>query len=450
MGVISKIILIGKGNYDASEKYELLDYVRYANCSWVAKEPVTGIAPPSDPTETSDKWSLLCRDGEYLGQYPTWNNIEEKPFDTLGDEFVVVNGELSVDFPSNAWEDIADKPFTEISSSFTNDDDVLDVKVDGTTIYKLSDGTLVANASSMGFDIHSLQEETELSNNDEFPFYDASVGGTRKTLWSNIITKLNGIFSKIYSDDTSVVGNTVIKDSINTLNSNNAQNQIAGALAVKDIYQSIAPIPQNAPNYSVSKRYALGDLVKYNNQVYYCITAITTPEAWNPSKWKLWNDNILIRLGVDADGNYGYYKVGADSVTPFKIGELKRETLGTVKGSKTFDIKSLYPDIDLSTISVSNFCIVKTKNGSNSNTNYRTFVPKRLADINVSSTTGINSYVPSLSYSNGVLTATSSYVSASGSASCSGSGTEGTPYSTSSNIGTTYDECTVYFYHVDR
>lgn len=29
-----------------------------------------------------------------------------------------------------------------------------------------------------------------------------------------------------------------------------------------------------------------------------------------------------IRFGIDANGNYGYYKVGADTVTPFKTGEL--------------------------------------------------------------------------------------------------------------------------------
>ena len=28
-----------------------------------------------------------------------------------------------------------------------------------------------------------------------------------------------------------------------------------------------------------------------------------------------------IRFGIDADGNYGYYKVGADTVTPFKTGD---------------------------------------------------------------------------------------------------------------------------------
>lgn len=28
-----------------------------------------------------------------------------------------------------------------------------------------------------------------------------------------------------------------------------------------------------------------------------------------------------IKFGVDDDGNYGYYKAGADSVTPFKTGD---------------------------------------------------------------------------------------------------------------------------------
>ena len=45
------------------------------------------------------------------------------------------------------------------------------------------------------------------------------------------------------------------------------------------------------------------------------------PGTMNASKgYKLANNTGLIRFGIDADGNYGYYKDGADSVTPLKTG----------------------------------------------------------------------------------------------------------------------------------
>ena len=49
-----------------------------------------------------------------------------------------------------------------------------------------------------------------------------------------------------------------------------------------------------------------------------------------------------IRFGVDAEGNYGYKKVGADTVTPFKSGDSNVYFLG--KGT-TFNIKELFPEI---------------------------------------------------------------------------------------------------------
>lgn len=39
--------------------------------------------------------------------------------------------------------------------------------------------------------------------------------------------------------------------------------------------------------YSSSSTYSVGDLCIYNNKTYVCISAITTPEAWNGNHWKL-------------------------------------------------------------------------------------------------------------------------------------------------------------------
>lgn len=47
--------------------------------------------------------------------------------------------------------------------------------------------------------------------------------------------------------------------------------------------------------------------------------------------WWSWrkkvDENVPFKFGVDADGNYGYYKAGADTLTPFKANDvIARET----------------------------------------------------------------------------------------------------------------------------
>ena len=48
-----------------------------------------------------------------------------------------------------------------------------------------------------------------------------------------------------------------------------------------------------APAYDSTSTYAVGDLVTYQGVVYECTTAITTPEAFNPSKWEVFNLEAL-------------------------------------------------------------------------------------------------------------------------------------------------------------
>lgn len=52
---------------------------------------------------------------------------------------------------------------------------------------------------------------------------------------------------------------------------------------VRSIYQTAEEEPEE---YSSSKTYAVGDLCKHDNSNWKCITAITTPEAWNSAKWQ--------------------------------------------------------------------------------------------------------------------------------------------------------------------
>ena len=45
MANAGRILIIPKGNYDASVTYEMLDLVSYNGVSWIAKKTVVGIAP---------------------------------------------------------------------------------------------------------------------------------------------------------------------------------------------------------------------------------------------------------------------------------------------------------------------------------------------------------------------------------------------------------------------
>lgn len=63
------------------------------------------------------------------------------------------------------------------------------------------------------------------------------------------------------------------------------------------------------------------------------------------------------RFGVDSNGNYGYYKVGADTVTPFKTVSKKIGTITCGLSEKTLDCSNLS---DKDKITVDNFYLIPT------------------------------------------------------------------------------------------
>lgn len=550
MGKLQKIVLKSKGDFNVSNTYYELDYVRYSSCTWVAKRTVTGVYPPTDPTATSNDWALLSMDGTYAGQqYPSWNNITTKPYETLGSDFDVSNGELSVIFPDNTWsatenkpfktlnednfevnndelsvkypdntwsatdnkpfETLNDdnfevdadgeltvkhpdntwtntdgkpfstlnednfvvegdelsvlypentwaatnnKPFNTVGKSFSTAGNELNINVDGRTIFKDSNGTLYADAGTMSFNIDGLAEENGVADDDCFPFFDASTVKQRKTKWSNIKTLLASIFSKITKSDGTLIANTKVFDDISGISSNTEANNVAGALAVKDIYLNSAPKPTSAPVHDSAKAYSKGDVVSYGNVVYYANRSIAKNTAWNAAYWTVWSTNMPIKFGVDADGNYGYYKAGADSVTPFKKGgTLVRETLGSISTTTTFKIKELFPDLNFDNITADNFCAFQTAAASAASSSAATgsFNVKRISSITASSSGTASMSNPSLTYvqSTGILTVTPTYIVSSTRVACSGAATEGKSYESSGSSGASYSTFTVYFYH---
>ena len=57
-----------------------------------------------------------------------------------------------------------------------------------------STSTVESEIVDRQMDTKNLDAETELADGDAFPFYDASEGINRKTLWSNIVAKLKNLF----------------------------------------------------------------------------------------------------------------------------------------------------------------------------------------------------------------------------------------------------------------
>lgn len=58
-----------------------------------------------------------------------------------------------------------------------------------------------------------------------------------------------------------------------------------------------------------------------------------------------------LQFGIDENGNYGYIKAGADTVTPFKSGF---QIIDLGEGT-SFDIKTNYPKVDYTSLTVDNF-----------------------------------------------------------------------------------------------
>lgn len=54
--------------------------------------------------------------------------------------------------------------------------------------------TVKSEIDDRQMDTNKLDAETAIADGDAFPFYDASEGINRKTLWSNIVAKLKNIF----------------------------------------------------------------------------------------------------------------------------------------------------------------------------------------------------------------------------------------------------------------
>ena len=109
----------------------------------------------------------------------------------------------------------------------------------------------------------------------KFETYNATTGALVSTIYLKDVTDYATVGSNILASDLNTIGNAVNSNSTNF-----------------------------ASLYSPSATYALGSYCTYQNVLYKCTTAITTPEAWNSAHWtasKLVSDLNAIGNAVNSN-----------------------------------------------------------------------------------------------------------------------------------------------------
>ena len=149
--------------------------------------------------------------------------------------------------------------------------------------------------------------------------------GKKYRILVNAVTKAWDVISFWTSArDVELDDGSSAQDTFDALkNDTTALQTTVGGLSTNNEYTVLT-----APMFDSSLKYSKGDLVTYNGSIFKCIVDINTPESWVPSHWEAVGEPIPFKFGIDSDGNYGYIKAGADSVTPFKS-EVKKILLAS-------------------------------------------------------------------------------------------------------------------------
>lgn len=145
-------------------------------------------------------------------------------------------------------------------------------------------------------------------NNDNLPYINANnLNKIEQGIYDNDIA-----IGKILSGETDLPydSNTTIKEAIDTVNNALGYNE-----------------------YSSSNTYEIGDYVIYNNILYVCITAITTPEEFDNAKWAA----TTIEELIENSGNEIETMITHDSDTLSIAGS------ATASGSITLTNEGYYP-----------------------------------------------------------------------------------------------------------
>lgn len=285
-----RILLISRGDYNPLTEYYILDIVRDGGKTWVCKQTCTGQTP-----DENAYWFLLCQDGAsgtvgsiwYTGTGITGTSTTPTIFSgsgvtsanatdmylnsstgnvyqcaTGGDAttaewvFVIALGGTA------SWAGIADKPFNTIGSNgLIVNTDVLDVdllKIERKASTLTSKATVVLADEMVIVDSadSSITKRSPFSalktlfdtlyNNYVLPTASASVkggvkvDGTTITITDEVISSVGGGSSTVINDgDSNPIATTNLIDTITGIVSNTTENQLAGALALKEVNSNL-------------------------------------------------------------------------------------------------------------------------------------------------------------------------------------------------------------------
>lgn len=141
-------------------------------------------------------------------------------------------------------------------------------------VLKTSGGSEVGSANfTLSVELPALDYGT-VSDSKLLEIADVSATQAALTQAASNIESAVETFEALADDLTEAIENLV--DDTLTLTGKAADAEAVGNALAAEV----------APVYSASATYAVGDYVTYSNQLYRCITAITTAEAWTAAHWK--------------------------------------------------------------------------------------------------------------------------------------------------------------------
>ena len=252
---VGRILLLPKGDYNASTTYNMLDWVRYSGSAWVCKvDGTVGITPVEGAN-----WTLMAEDGSVGG----WGTLANKPFETVGtglnvdtsdpdkplyvdctgtvtagnDEPVsggTVYTYATTNYYNKTYIDNEEKTLVKYGGSvqfgtlITNNTDYLKPeKVN--TFYMINDGGTVTNSNKSYF-VDGLPVGTHFPKDSHLAVVEVEIGGTTYYKYDEYGGGIEG--AEVYYE---------ITDSLltYTFNTTNFPNNAITADSVIDVYSNI-------------------------------------------------------------------------------------------------------------------------------------------------------------------------------------------------------------------
>lgn len=229
-----------------------------------------------------------------------------------------------LDDTNKAYEDIDTALYEQGESIASVGDRVTDIETELNASGGISD-----QVQTLTTDVSNVNDKAD-ANAANITALQTGLSQTNTTV-SGIRTDVNSLSSTVSGHTTSI---NSINSSISSINTKNTQQDTAitnlqnadTALGNRVTALENAPGPTvdtsmsgtstNAVQNKVIKTYVDNADTGLGNRI-----TTNTNSINNKNNLKLYSDSSKqIRFGIDGSGNYGYYKDGADSVTPFKSG----------------------------------------------------------------------------------------------------------------------------------